>query len=279
MNILVVGGNGMLGKEIVEILLKLGYDVLYPSSNDLNLLDRGKIKKYFSENRMDYIIHCAGFTNVNEAENNFDAYKINCESMHWIVHECQVRDIPLLYFSTDYVFDGDKVTPYIEEDIKNPLNTYGMTKSISEDIIISNLSNYRILRVSWLFGDSSKCFPMKIIEKLKEGKEFSVVYDQVGSPTYVKDIATKINELINIPSGIYHLTNSGHTSWYEYSIFIAELLNFSKDIISKTNSKEFKTPLTRPLNSRLSNEKVKSYNISLRNYKEATKEFIKINYN
>lgn len=274
MKILIVGGSGMLGRLIVDTLTKSSKDILYPSSNEMNLCNRKQVMKYFSDNKIDYVIHCAGFTDVNEAENNLDAYKINCESMYWIVFECRMKDIPLLYFSTDYVFDGTKSTPYDENDIKNPLNTYGLTKSLSEDIIIANLLDYRIIRISWLFGNSKKCFPAKIISKLNENKEFAVVCDQIGSPTYVNDIAYRIGDLIKLPIGIYHLSNFGETSWYDFAILIAEYLNIKNNYVKKGYSELTNNYVKRPLNSMLDNQKINSLNIKLRDYKEAIKEYL-----
>lgn len=274
MNILIIGGNGMLGKVIVSEFLKSSKNILYPTSSEMNLYNKENITNYFNENSIDYIIHCAGFTNVNEAENNINAYKINCESMYWLVNECRNRSIPLLYFSTDYVFDGIKKIPYKEEDKKNPLNTYGMTKAISEDIITSNLSDYRIIRLSWLFGESQKCFPEKIISKLKEGNEFHVVCDQIGSPTYVKDISATIRDLINLPTGIYHLSNSGHTSWYDFAILIADYLNLEKSLLKKSYSNTFDCIVKRPVNSILDNTKIAKYDIKLKSYVMSVKEYL-----
>jgi dTDP-4-dehydrorhamnose reductase len=181
-------------------------------------------------------------------------------------------NIEFIYFSTDYVFDGTKKDPYSVTDIPNPINYYGLTKYLGEEIIRSLMTNFYIFRISWVFGPNGKNFVNTIIKLAKERPSINVVNDQIGSPTYTIDVAQFLLTKQHIQNGIHHLTNEGFITWYE---FASEIIKFSKSkcIVCPVSSKEFITIARRGLNSRL-----KKNIVTLNNWKYSLEIYINENY-
>lgn len=278
MRVLLIGSTGLLGSAIYESMIKNKIAVLNPSHKQLDICDHYQVVKYFDENDVDYVVHCAGYTDVNNAEGNIEAYNINCNSTYIIANICATENIKLLYFSTDYVFDGSIDRAYIETDKRLPLSTYGYSKAIAEDIILGNTKKHLIIRVSWLYGHNTKCFPHKILKKLDAKEDFYVVDDQIGSPTYVNDIARVIDKIMKLPFGIYHLSNSGSTSWFDYARYLASIAELDPEKISSMKTNLSEVTVARPLNSKLSNSKINSHGIRLRHFEDATKEYFEKEY-
>ncbi|GAB2669948.1 dTDP-4-dehydrorhamnose reductase [Paenibacillus thermoaerophilus] len=277
MRVLLVGGYGLLGTEIFEQLQKsVTFEVIRFDKSQFNLLDKDSIHEALSSVKPDIVIHAAGYTNVEKAEDDFrEAFEINCQGLYYLI-DCLKATCrcPLLYFSTDYVFDGQKRTPYKETDRMNPLNRYGWTKALSEDIIRANYKEAFIIRTAWLFGNYGKCFPKTIIKKLQESNIVPVINDQFGSPTYTADVAKCISQIFNLPYGTYHVVNSGMASWYDFAMEIAELLNLDKGKIVPVQSGQFGLRAKRPSYSVLDNTKWSKLSKPIRHYKDALKDYI-----
>lgn len=257
MKILVTGSTGLLGSDVLRVLKTSDYDVLGVSRTDMDLTSKDQVEEVILGFRPHIIIHTAAYTNVEAAENNVKiCMDTNVYGTMHIAYYAKLINATLIYISTDYVFDGLKDTPYCEDDSPNPLNIYGVSKLKGERVVKQLLDNYFIIRTSWLFGVNGDNFVKKMVATAKEKSEIKVVSDQVGSPTYTYDLAQFILNLI--PSndyGIYHVVNDGYLSWYGLSILIFNLLD--KDIlVSPIPTNKYNSIVKRPLNSRLSTDKL-----------------------
>jgi len=272
MKIFLVGNRGMLGSDLINELQKTKHKISSSNSDEIDITKKQDMKKIKSK-KPEILINCSAYTNVEKAEDKKEkAYAVNTEGVKNLVNICKEQNIPLIHISTDYVFNGKKGN-YDENDIKNPLNVYGKTKSDGEEIIIDNLEKYYIVRTSWLFGKNRKNFVETIINLCEEREEIKVVKDQFGRPTYTKDLSEGIINLIESkkPYGIYHLTNSGSCSWYEFAKEISELKNLECKI-SPCTSVEFPTKAKRPKSTILNNNKTKE----LRPWKIALEDYLKL---
>ncbi|MBU0549327.1 MAG: dTDP-4-dehydrorhamnose reductase, partial [Candidatus Omnitrophica bacterium] len=232
--VLVTGSKGMLGSILTEVL-SAEFEVKGIDIEDSDIIDTEKTTKIIKNYNPGIIIHTAGFTDVDECElNQKKAFSINSLGTKNVAGAANEVGATLFYISTDYVFDGKKSIPYTESDIPNPVNIYGKSKLEGEEIIRNNLTKYFILRTSWLFGPRGKNFVSTILQKAKENDRLQVVDDQVGSPTYTLDLADAIRFLLSTLNsqllsgyyGIYHITNAGSCSWYEFAkeiIFLKQL--------------------------------------------------------
>ena len=296
MRILITGACGMLGRDLVEVLAEgqelylLDVEKFPPSLSSqfstltLDITDSAKTYREITRINPDIVIHSAAYTDVDGAETNMDlAFRVNALGTRNIALACQRFDTELLYISTDFVFDGEKGEPYLEFDRPNPQSIYGKSKYWGELYIDSLLNRFYIVRSSWLFGKSGKNFVTTILNLTKEKKEIEVVNDQIGSPTYTKDLAQAIAQLIGREGkdsitraslyGIWHITNSGQCSWYE---FAGEILQDSDVLLKPITSEELNRPAKRPKFSVLENSvrKLQGWK-SLRHWKEALKDYLR----
>jgi dTDP-4-dehydrorhamnose reductase len=278
-----IGNQGMLGKEI-ERELKNNELKFIASGKELDITDLDCLINYSKNKEINWIINCSAFTAVDKAEaENETAYKINASAINNLTKLAEKLDSTLIHFSTDYIFDGNKTTPYTEDDIPNPINIYGKSKLLGEQNIINKLKKYFIFRTAWLYGRTGNNFPLTMIKLFYEKEMINVVNDQFGSPTYTKDISEFIIFLIIKDAkeyGIYNFTNEGKTTWYEFAKEIFLLLQ-EKGIktkctqINPISAEYYPTKAKRPKNSYLSKEKVKTvFNIKIRNWQDALAEFI-----
>lgn len=296
MRILITGACGMLGSDLVEVLSE-GQELYlldvqkFPSSLSsqfstliLDITDSAETYREITRINPDIVIHSAAYTDVDGAETNMDlAFRVNALGTRNIALACQRFDTELLYISTDFVFDGEKGEPYLEFDRPNPQSIYGKSKYWGEMYIDSLLNRFYIVRSSWLFGKNGKNFVTTILNLTKQKKEIEVVNDQIGSPTYTKDLARAIAQLIGREGkdsitranlyGIWHITNSGQCSWYE---FAGEILQDSDVLLKPITSEELNRPAKRPKFSVLENSvrKLQGWK-SLRHWKEALKDYLK----
>ena len=253
MKILVTGVTGQLGHDVVERLTSLGHDVLAPTRAELDITDQVKIIEYFEYNTVEAVIHCAAYTAVDKAqEETALCQNINVAATRALAKQCARLEIPLMYISTDYVFPGEGDTPYEVLDRKGPLQEYGMSKLAGEEMVKSLCKKYFIVRISWVFGINGKNF-VKTVLKLADTKDkISVVDDQIGSPTYTKDLAILLCNMITTDKyGIYHATNEGFCSFYEFANEIVRQAGKTLEITPITTA-VYNSPAKRPLNSRLS---------------------------
>ena len=265
MKILIIGKNGQLGWELTHVLAPLGeVTALDRAGLDLSAPDR--IVSVVRSVRPEVLINAAAYTAVDRAESEPDAaFAINAAAVAVLAEEAKRVRALLIHYSTDYVFDGTKESPYIEEDRPGPLNAYGRSKLAGEQAIQDIDGAHLILRTSWVYSARGKNFLLTIRRLLQEKKELRVVSDQIGAPTYARGLASATAELLRRhgaaalgdASGVYHATTSGSTSWHGFAKEIARLERPEPPArIVPISSSEYPTPARRPANSRLSNEKL-----------------------
>lgn len=274
--VLVTGINGQLGYDVVKELDKRGYISVGVDKEKMDLTDLSNISNFIKDSNIDAIIHCAAYTAVDLAEDNKDVCEmVNSLAVKEISNACKELDISLVYISTDYVFDGSKDGEYTESDIENPINVYGKTKLDGENYVKEILNKYYIVRISWVFGENGNNFINTMLRLSKEHKELNIIDDQIGSPTYTKDLAPLLVDMLESDRyGLYHVTNEGFCSWYEFAKEIFKLKNI--DIkVNPISTKDYPTKARRPLNSKMSKQKLidKGF-IPLRNWKEALNEYL-----
>jgi len=244
-----------------------------------------KTYKTITKINPEIVIHTAAWTNVDGAEKNpGDAYRLNIIGTRNVALACQRFDAAMIYISTDYVFDGEKKEPYIEFDKANPLSVYGKSKYYGELIVQQLLNKFFIVRSSWLFGKNGKNFVKTILNLTKEQKEIKIVNDQVGSPTYTRDLAEAIKLLLTSHFslltglyGTYHITNSGSCSWYEFAKEIVKLVQSPKSEVKITPiiTEKLNRPAKRPKNSQLKNFFWELNGFEpLRNWQEALSDYL-----
>ena len=284
MKILITGANGMLGCDLQEVLAD--YELVATGSKDLDITNYDMVITKFDEFKPDFVINSAAYTAVDDCETHFeDAYNVNAIGPKNLAIACNDYNIPLVHISTDYVFNGKKNTPLVEDDEIGPKSAYGKTKLAGEEFIYENTEKYYILRTAWLYGYYGNNFVKTMLSLAEDHDEVSVVYDQVGSPTFTHDLALSIRELVEYYEnnkkdmskyGIYHLTNSAECSWYEFTKEFYKLANLNTKVKPVT-TEEFPRPAPRPNYSVLSNEKwIKAGFKPMRNYKEAVKDYLEM---
>lgn len=274
MKIVLTGANGMLGHAIKKIFSDIdliGFDY---SDFDITVLD--DVMKRIKAARPDFLIHAAAFTNVDQCESEPEkAYLVNGIGARNIAMACDEIKCPVVYISTDYVFDGTKGAPYDEWDGTSPVNKYGLSKLMGERFVTSLTNRFYIIRTSWLYGKHGKNFVDTIRELLSEKESIEVVNDQFGCPTFTDDLAGKIREIVGKGYGIYHVTNTGSCSWYEFAVEIASKTGLKKEVVPVTSGR-FKRPARRPAFSVLNNTMLKLEGINEpRHWEEALGEYLR----
>ena len=275
MKILITGSNGMLGHDLIEVL-KDKHELLLTTSKTLDITDGDSVMDFIVKSNPDIVINSAAYTDVDGCESNPDlAYNVNGEGVKNLALACREVDCPLVHISTDYVFNGQNDRPWVEDDEIGPISIYGKSKLEGEEHIKEILEKYFIVRTAWLYGVNGRNFPRTMLELAQNHSEITVVYDEVGTPTYTPDLAKGISKLIETDYyGTYHLTNSGNCSWCEFARYIFEVADVDVNVIPVTAS-EFARPAPRPSYSVLENRNwVENGFEPLRNYKDAIKEYI-----
>jgi len=253
MKVLVTGVNGQLGFDIVKVLESRGILCKGVDIADFDLTDETAVSAYIRTYEPTAVIHCAAYTAVDKSEENKEAcYAVNVTGTENVARACKEVHAGMTYISTDYVFDGEGDQPFEINARKAPKGHYGYTKSLGEDKVTEYLSEYFIVRTAWVFGINGGNFVKTMIRLGKEREEITVVADQVGSPTYTPDLAGFICDLIVTDKyGIYHATNEGYCSWYDFAVAIMKEAGLSTRVIPVT-SEQYPTKAVRPKNSRLS---------------------------
>lgn len=221
MRILLTGGTGMLGVDLRQALQAEGYVVDCPNREDLDLSSGPSIDAFFLNVSADWIVNCAAYTKVDEAESEqYEANYLNAVAPFTLARHARRIGARILHLSSDFVFDGAKQQPYTETDEPNPLGIYGKSKLHGERLLQKENPDGIVVRTAWLFGASGKCFPKTILSAFDSGRQLRVVDDQIGSPTYTRDLSEAIVNLIgnNAPPGVYHVVNAGQASWRELAV-------------------------------------------------------------
>ena len=271
LKVLVTGAKGMLGSDLCPMLEDYGYDVTETDRDNLDITNYKQSMEIISELTPDFVIHCAAYTNVDKAEEELQtALDINLTGTENIAKACAANNAVLIYISTDYIFDGNKTTPYLTTDKPNPVNNYGLTKLKGEEAVQKYCEKYYIARTSWLYGHHGRNFVETMIA-LADKPQVKVVNDQIGCPTWTVDLSEAIIKLIEnkAPYGIYHTCGGGQTSWYEYTKEIYRLMNLNVNL-SPCTTCEFPRLAKRPNYSVLDNGGL------LRDWKLALKDYIEL---
>ena len=283
-----IGNKGMLGNDVEKLLKERGL-TYWASDKEVDISDYKALEKFGKDKKIKWVINCAGYTKVDKAEEKIDeAFRINKDGARNIALFSAKKQIKLIHISTDYVFDGRKeegAVAYREDDKTNPINIYGRTKLAGEEEIKNILREYFIIRTAWLYGLQRNNFVYTMLRLFKERDLVKVVEDQWGSPTYTGNLAEAILKIIeddSISYGIYHFTNEGMTSWYEFARTIYKkakrlgLIEGDKKIeIQPIKTEDYPTAARRPRYSVLSKDKIKKeFNLKLRNWDEALEDFL-----
>lgn len=280
MKILVTGGNGQLGCEINQLSSNYNYDWLFTDTDIFDISDLMNINVFLDKCNPDVIINCAAYTAVDNAEVDFEkANTINHKAVELIAQWSNNNNCKLIHISTDYVYDGTSLTPVKEDMQAKPVNNYGKTKLFGDIACLKNNPYSIIIRTCWLYSSFCKNFVTNMINLMKSKSELKVINDQVGSPTYAGDLAKTILDLIthkNWIPGIYHYTNLGKVSWFDFANDIKSIYGFNTSIDS-ISSKEYSIKTKRPKYSLLDNSKIKNtFDIIQMNYLDSLNKCIKI---
>ncbi len=278
MKYLITGGTGQLGHDIVKELISRGeLNYLAPTTKEMNITNKDEVEKVILGYKPDIIFHCAAYTAVDKAEEDREnCYNINVNGTKNIVSVAEKINAKVVYISTDYVFDGTKKTEYETEDITNPINYYGYTKLLGEKEV-QQLNDYLIVRISWVFGENGKNFVKTMLNLAETKTELSIVSDQIGSPTYTKDLSKLLLDMIeNNKKGLFFATNEDFCSWYEFAEYIFKINNINIKL-NKVLTKDYKTLAKRPLNSKLSKNKLDEEGLTrLPSWQDAASRFCKV---
>jgi len=249
----------MLGRDLMAHL-GARHQVVPADLPEVDITDLDLLQRTFESAKLDVVIHTAAFTAVDDCEHRSDlAFQVNAEGTRNVAVACRLASLPMLYVSTDYVFDGQKPTPYAEDDVPNPLNVYGRSKLQGERHVTELLTTAWIVRTSWLFGPLGKNFVRTILQRAHRGEALHVVDDQVGAPTYTMDLAEKLEQIVMRGNpGIYHVTNRGYCSWFEFAQEILRQAGLSHVPLFPIPTSASDRPARRPRNSRLAHTRLES---------------------
>lgn len=251
MKLLVTGVKGQLGYDVVKEAEKRGVEAVGVDIDEMDITDAKQVREVITKGGYDAVVHCAAWTAVDKAEDMEEACrKVNKEGTENIAQVCEALDIVMMYFSTDYVFNGQGSEPWKEYDKRAPLNVYGQTKYEGE-LAVEKLAKHFIIRIAWVFGKNGNNFIKTMLRLGKERGAVSVVNDQIGSPTYTYDLAKLVLDMIQSDKyGTYHATNEGICSWYEFACEIFKQAGMNVQV-TPVSSDEFPTKAKRPCNSRM----------------------------
>ena len=264
MKVLVTGALGQLGRDVMERLEALGLEHLGVDRQDFDLAEGEAVRRCLAEYRPDAVIHCAAYTAVDRAETEREAcYAANVTATENVARACAEIGAKMLYISTDYVFDGQGETPFQPQDARAPVNYYGQTKTLGEDVVNACLDRRFIVRISWAFGVHGANFVKTMLRLGAERPEVRVVCDQVGSPTYTADLAALLCDMIQTERyGVYHATNEGFCSWSDFAAAIMEEAGLPCQVVP-IPAAQYPTPAARPANSRMSKDALTAAGFSL----------------
>ncbi len=272
----------MLGTEVMR---HLGRDAgIHPVPmvvGSMDVTDLGQVRDAIEKHRPTHVIHCAAFTQVDRAEKEpLLAYRVNAEGTKNIAFFCRENDVELIYLSTDYVFSGEKREPYLEGDTPEPINEYGRSKLLGEVYVQTLLEKYKIVRTSWLNGlggDYTRNFIETMLRISETRSTISLVNDQIGRPTFTFDLAQALSTLLDVNApGIYHITNAGQCSWYEFAREIFALAGRDYLVLHPILSEQFRSAARRPAYSVLANTRFAQLGMdSLPDWRDSLREYFR----
>ncbi|MCW3467932.1 dTDP-4-dehydrorhamnose reductase [Chitinophaga nivalis] len=265
-NILVTGGNGQLGQAIQQIASQYPqFNLVFTTSAELDITQPAALETYFATHQPDACINCAAYTAVDKAEAEEEAaFLLNFQAVLNLSELCAKNNVQLIQLSTDYVFSGRQNVPYTENDDTDPETIYGSSKVRGEAVALGYNPDTIVVRTSWLYSEFGVNFAKRMRELMQEKQELKVVFDQTGTPTYAGDLATALLDILQYKAthpeaalgGIYHYSNEGVTSWYDFAVAIKELTQ-ATTAISPVTSDQYPTAAKRPAYSVLNKEKIR----------------------
>lgn len=257
MKVLVTGIRGQLGYDVMKELQRRGIEAVGTDSSTMDITDGEAVERTIKAAMPTAVIHCAAYTAVDAAEEDEEnCHRVNAEGPGNIAKVCKELDCKMIYISTDYVFDGQGEKPWEPEDACAPQGVYGKTKYEGELAVKELLEKYFIVRISWVYGSNGKNFVKTMLNLSKTHDRLTVVSDQFGSPTYTRDLAKLLVDMVQTEKyGIYHASNEGFCSWYEFACAIFEAAGIKMQVVPVTTA-EYGAKAPRPFNSRMSKEKL-----------------------
>lgn len=268
--ILVTGSKGQMGNEFQHLTAEFNqFDYLFVDVDELDITKEAAVKTFFEKNPVQYCINCAAYTAVDKAETEANiAWKVNTTGAANLARACAAAGANFIQISTDYVYHGNQNVPFVETDVTNPQGVYAKTKLEGDDAALKNHSNgAMVIRTSWLYSSYGGNFVKTMLRLGKERPELGVIFDQIGTPTYARDLASAILTIIGkaekgeverfMLKGIFHYSNEGVTSWYDFAVAIFELKNMSVKV-RPIETKDYPTPAKRPPYSVLNKHKIKA---------------------
>ena len=278
MKFFITGAQGQLAREFQKILKNHDHTIVAFDREDLDISDSRAVTEKISEHNPDVVVNCASYNLVDKAEEDFNtACSVNASGVRNLAIDCKNKNILLVHYSTDYIFDGTKEDFYTEEDEPNPINKYGESKLQGEQLLRNETDSFLLFRVSWVFGKGEKNFLYKLSEWARKNRTLKIVSDQVSVPTYTEDIVNvTLFALHKGLRGIYHLTNSGYASRYEVARYFIEQMGMDNLVLPVT-SDYFPTPAKRPYFSAMSNRKLsQDLNVDIPDWRIGIERYIKI---
>ncbi len=278
MRILVTGVKGQLGFDVVNELEKRGHTAIGVDVEEMDITDAAAVEKGMKAQELDAVIHCAAYTAVDAAEDNREiCMRVNADGTRNIARVCKELGLKMVYISTDYVFDGKGERPWEPDDARSPLNVYGESKYEGELAVEEYLDKYFIVRIAWVFGVNGKNFIKTMLKLAENHKEFNVVNDQTGSPTYTYDLAVLLVDMVETEKyGRYHATNEGLCTWYEFAQEIFRQAGVDVKV-NPVASEEFPAKAERPHNSRMDKSKLTENGFALLpTWQDALKRYLEV---
>ncbi|WP_295687484.1 dTDP-4-dehydrorhamnose reductase [uncultured Leptotrichia sp.] len=257
MKILLTGSNGQLGHDFQKLFSNSNMKYISTDYQELNIIDNNELENFFKNNNdFTHIINCVGYNDVDEAQNGDKTFLLNEKAPQKIAEFAKKMNAIFVTYSTDFVFDGRKNIPYIEEDIPNPLSKYGISKQKGEKIVLDTWRKSFVIRTSWLFGIGGNNFNKQVLNWSKMRDKLNIVDDQVSAPTYSVDLAEFSWKLIQTEKfGLYHITNDGIASKYDQAKYVLEKIGW-KGTLGRAKTVDFNLPAKRPAYSKLDSSKV-----------------------
>lgn len=279
MKVFVTGVKGQLGYDVVRELEKRNIEAIGVDIDEMDITDKESVDKVITEANPDAVIHCAAYTAVDAAEDNAElCRRVNVDGPLNIAQTCKKLDIKMIQISTDYVFNGQGERPFEPDDPTDPVSVYGLTKRDGENAVINTLDKYFIVRIAWVFGVNGKNFVKTMLNLSKTHDTLTVVNDQFGSPTYTYDLARLLVDMVQTDKyGIYHATNEGFISWYDFAVQIFKAAGINTVTVKPVTTAEYGvSKAVRPFNSRMSKEKLTKAGFErLPKWEDALERYIK----
>ena len=280
--ILVTGANGQLGNEMRNMArVDQTRRYIFTDVQELDITDLVQVQKFLTENPVDFVVNCAAYTAVDKAESEIElCRKINACAVENLAKASAAIGAKMIHVSTDYVYSGTHYMPYVETDAVAPTSVYGVTKLEGEQLLLASNPASVILRTSWLYSPYGNNFVKTMLRLGREREKLSVVFDQVGTPTYAADLAAAIVAVLGAPEfkpGIYNFSDEGVCSWYDFTVTIHRLAGIDTCRVSPINTSEYPTAATRPFYSVMNKKKIKeAYQVAIPHWEESLRKCIDI---